>query len=84
MVYEQNKDKNFEILSVAVDGQGPEVVKPYVEGTTFPRYIRYPEKFGSEIDFDWQKEQLKKEKEEEEQRRNQGLVCGPDGCFIPS
>ncbi len=47
-------------------------------------YIRYPQKFGTDIDFGWQKEQLKKEKEEEEQRRNQGLVCGPDGCFIPS
>ncbi|MDC3414540.1 thioredoxin family protein [Aquibacillus sp. 3ASR75-286] len=200
-MYEQNKDKNFEILSVAVDGQGPDVVKPYVEGTTFPTvvdtdnklvnmfrfkvvpngifvdengtirmikegfkvdnsdhvkaveqlinkevekvefddapvrsaesdlqlqlaqtkfklgmeyakhgkneealkelddailldpdnftirkqrwYIRYPEKFGSEIDFDWQKGQLAKEKQQEEQQRNQGLVCGPDGCFIP-
>ncbi|MFZ3578462.1 thioredoxin family protein [Virgibacillus sp. DJP39] len=45
-------------------------------------YIRFPEKFGTEIDFDWQKGQLKNEKEEEEKRRNQGLVCGPDGCFI--
>lgn len=199
-VYEQNKDKNFEILSVAVDGQGAEVVRPHVKGTTFTTvvdqnntlvnlfhfkivpngifidengtirllkegfhvdtpehiqaveqlinkevekvefeegstrnaesdlqiqlaqtkfklgmeyvkqerneealrelddavlldpdnftirkqrwYIRYPEKFGQEIDFEWQKGQLKKEKAEEEMRRNQGLVCGPDGCFI--
>ena len=201
-VYEENKDKNFEILSVAVDGQGPEVVKPFVKGTTFTTvvdennqlvnlfhfkaipngifideegtirllkegfkvenpehvraveqlinkevdkvefevsetrneqtdlelqlaqtkfklgmeyakqhrndealkelddailldpdnftirkqrwYIRFPERFGSEIDFDWQQGQLKKEKEEEEHHRNQGLVCGPDGCFLPS
>ena len=47
-------------------------------------YIRYPEKFGAEIDFDWQQGQLKKEKEQEEQQRNQGLVCGPDGCFLPN
>ncbi|PKR78761.1 thioredoxin family protein [Halalkalibacillus sediminis] len=200
-VYDQNKDKNFEILSVAVDGQGSEVVKPHLEGTTFTTvvdenntlvnmfnfkmvpngifideegtirlikegfsvdnyehveaveqlinkevekvefdegqtrneqtdlqlqlaqtkfklgmeyakqnrdeealkelddailldpdnftirkqrwYIRYPEKFGQDIDFDWQKEQLNKELKKEEQQRNQGLVCGPDGCFIP-
>ncbi|WP_254901146.1 thioredoxin family protein [Tuberibacillus sp. Marseille-P3662] len=197
---EQHKDKNFGILSVAVDGQGPDVVQPYIEGTTFTTvvdadnklvnmfnfkvvpngifidedgvirllkagfsvddpdhvkaveqlinkevekvefdddatgsgesdlqlqlaqtkfklgmeyakqdkkdealkelddailldpenftirkqrwYLRYPEKFAPDIDFDWQKEQLKKEKQEEEQRRNEGLVCGPDGCFI--
>ncbi|WP_346427663.1 thioredoxin family protein [Gracilibacillus sp. YIM 98692] len=45
-------------------------------------YIRFPEKFGRDIDFEWQQNQLKKEKEEEQQQRNQGLVCGPDGCFI--
>ena len=201
-MYEENKDRNFEILSVAVDGQGPEVVKPYINGTTFPTvvdenntlvnlfgfkvvpngifideegtvrmvkqgfkvddpkhvgavkqlinkeaetiefddqtvnagpsdlqlqlaqtkfklgmeyakqnkneaalkelddailldpdnftirkqrwYIRFPEKFGSEIDFDWQQGQLKKEKEQEEAHRNEGLVCGPDGCFLPN
>ena len=201
-VYEANKNKNFEILSVAVDGQGAEVVKPFTKGTTFTTlvdenntlvnmfrfkvvpngifideegtirmikegfkvenpvhvqaveqlinkevdkvefeskqgksdqselqlqlaqtkfklgmeyakqkrngealkelddailldpenftirkqrwYIRFPEKFGNEIDFDWQQGQLKKEKEQEEHRRNQGLVCGPDGCFLPS
>lgn len=199
-MYEENQDNNFEILSVAVDGQGSEVVKPYVNGTTFQTvvdenntlvnmfrfkvvpngifideegtirmikegftvdnpdhvkaveqlankevekvefdddktnseqsdlqlqlaqtkfklgmeyakqnrtadalkelddailldpdnltirkqrwYIRFPEKFETDIDFEWQKGQLKKEKEDEEQRRNQGLVCGPDGCFI--
>ncbi|WP_083844964.1 redoxin domain-containing protein [Paenisporosarcina sp. TG20] len=201
-VYEDNKDKNFEILSVAVDGQGAEVVKPYVKGTTFttvvdenntlvnmfrfkaipngifidedgiirlikegfkvensehvkaveqlinkeveqiefddsaPKseqsdlqlqlaqtkfklgmeyakqkrddealkelddailldpdnftirkqrwYIRYPEKFSPVIDFDWQTGQLEKEQKYEEHHRNQGLVCGPDGCFLPS
>ena len=201
-VYEAHKDNNFEILSVAVDGQGPEVVKPFVKDTSFTTvvdennqlvnlfqfkivpngifideegtirllqegfkvedpehvkaieqlihkevekiefengqssnkqadfqlqlaqtkfklgmeyakqkrndealkelddailldpdnftirkqrwYIRFPEKFGSEIDFDWQKGQLEKEKEDEEFHRTQGLVCGPDGCFLPS
>ncbi|ANU10881.1 hypothetical protein A1A1_14134 [Planococcus antarcticus DSM 14505] len=201
-VYETHKDNNFEILSVAVDGQGPEVVKPFVKDTTFTTvvdennqlvnlfqfkmvpngifideegtirllkegfkvenpehvkaveqlihketekiefessqssnnkadfqlqlaqtkfklgmeyakqkrneealkelddailldpenftirkqrwYIRFPEKFGSEIDFEWQNGQLEKEKEDEEFHRTQGLVCGPDGCFLPS
>lgn len=45
-------------------------------------YIRYPDKFGQDIDFEWQKGQLEKEKKEEEQQRNKGLVCGPDGCYI--
>lgn len=40
-------------------------------------YIRYPEKFNPEIDHDWQKEILKKEKEEEADG------CGPDGCKLP-
>ncbi|TWT27184.1 thioredoxin family protein [Planomicrobium sp. CPCC 101110] len=201
-VYEKYKDADFEILSVAADGQGPEVVKPYTEGTTFktvvdennvlinlfgfkmvpngifldeegtirmikegfkldhpenikaveqlirkevekvefggdsPKsgqpdlqqqlaqtkyklgmeyakqgrndealkelddaclldpdnftirkqrwYIRFPEKFSPEIEFEWQQGQLEREKEEEERHRNQGLVCGPDGCFLPS
>ncbi|MDN7242331.1 tetratricopeptide repeat protein [Planococcus sp. N028] len=47
-------------------------------------YIRYPEKFSPAIQFEWQQGQLEKEKEEEERHRNQGLVCGPDGCFLPS
>lgn len=46
-------------------------------------YIRFPEKFGAEIDFNWQQDQLKKEKEQEELQRNQGLVCGPEACFLP-
>ncbi|MGO1058398.1 thioredoxin family protein [Planococcus sp. FY231025] len=201
-VYEQFKDENFEILSVAVDGRGPEAAKPFVGGTSFPTvvdennqlvnlfgfkivpngifidekgtirmikegfkvenpehvkaveqllkgeaetvrfdeetakneppnlqlqlaqtkfklgmeyvkqgrqeealkelddailldpdnftirkqrwYIRYPEKFSPNIDFDWQKGQLEKEKREEEEHRNQGLICGPDGCFLPA
>lgn len=200
-MYEQLKGENFEFLSVAVDGQGPEVVKPFVEGTTFPTlvdennrlvnlfgfkivpngifideegtirmikegfkvenpehvkaveqllarevdtvrfdeeakeneppnlqlqlaqtkfklgmeyakqnreeealkelddailldpdnftirkqrwYIRFPEKFTPVIDFEWQQGQLEKEKQEEENHRNQGLICGPDGCFLP-
>ncbi len=47
-------------------------------------YIRFPEKFSPVIEVEWQQAQLEKEKEEEERRRNQGLVCGPDGCFLPS
>ncbi len=47
-------------------------------------YLRYPEKFSPTIDFDWQKEQLEKDKKWEEEQRNKGLICGPDGCFISS
>ncbi len=39
--------------------------------------IRYPEKFSPEIDFEWQKEQLARERAEE------AAACGPDGCEIP-
>ncbi len=41
--------------------------------------VRYPEKFYPTIDFDWQGEQLRREREEEIARG----VCGPDGCPIP-
>jgi hypothetical protein len=40
---------------------------------------RYPEKFHPSIDFDWQKEQLAKEREEE----IAAGICGPDGCPLP-
>lgn len=40
---------------------------------------RFPEKFHPTIDFDWQKEQLAKEREEE----IAAGVCGPDGCPLP-
>lgn len=43
-------------------------------------YIRNPDKFTPEIDFNWQKKELQKEKEEE--ALNDG-DCGPDGCKIP-
>ncbi|HEU5138447.1 MAG TPA: thioredoxin family protein [Bacillales bacterium] len=49
-------------------------------------YIRHPEKFSPVIDFEWQQEQLKKEKAEESQGiqfGDNGMVCGPDGCYIP-
>jgi tetratricopeptide (TPR) repeat protein len=46
-------------------------------------YIRYPEKFSPTIDTEWQQKQLEKEKAEEAERSQNGLVCGPDGCFIP-
>jgi tetratricopeptide (TPR) repeat protein len=37
--YTKHQESNFEILSVSVDLQGPEVVKPYVNGTTFPTVV---------------------------------------------
>lgn len=40
---------------------------------------RYPEKFHPTIDFDWQKEQLAREREEE----IAAGICGPDGCPLP-
>jgi hypothetical protein len=40
---------------------------------------RYPEKFHPEIDWDWQKEQLTKEREAE----IAAGICGPDGCPLP-
>lgn len=44
-------------------------------------YIRYPEKFSPTIDIDWQQQQLEKERNEEAEQ--QGMVCGPEGCYIP-
>ncbi|MDP9351912.1 MAG: tetratricopeptide repeat protein, partial [Chloroflexota bacterium] len=41
--------------------------------------VRHPEKFHPTIDWDWQKEQLRREREEEVARG----VCGPDGCPLP-
>ena len=41
--------------------------------------VRYPERFYPVIDFDWQAEQLRREREEEVARG----VCGPDGCPLP-
>nr|WP_318036164.1 thioredoxin family protein [Halobacillus amylolyticus] len=200
--YNEHKGENFEILSVAVDVQGPEVVRPYIEGTSFPTvvdeenqlanyfgfkvvpngifideegtirllkqgfkvddeehvqsvaqlinkevekvefddqyyqpqnapsnvekqlaetkfnlameyskndkkdkaiqeldealvldsdnflirkqrwYLLYPEKFSPTIDIEWQQRQLEKEKQEEAQLKD-GMVCGPEGCYIP-
>ena len=40
---------------------------------------KFPEKFHPTIDFDWQKEQLAREREEE----IAAGVCGPDGCPLP-
>lgn len=39
--------------------------------------LRFPEKFNPEIDFEWQKAQLARERAEEAQ------ACGPEGCLIP-
>jgi tetratricopeptide (TPR) repeat protein len=40
----------------------------------------YPERFHPTIDFDWQREQLSREREEEVAAG----ICGPDGCPLPS
>jgi hypothetical protein len=44
--------------------------------------IRHPERFEPEIDWDWQKEQLAREREAERQARE--ADCGPAGCPIPA
>ncbi len=41
--------------------------------------VRYPKRFHSTIDWDWQRDQLQREREDELARG----VCGPDGCPIP-
>ncbi len=41
--------------------------------------VTRPEKFHPTIDWDWQQEQLRREREEEVARG----VCGPDGCPLP-
>jgi tetratricopeptide (TPR) repeat protein len=38
-VYDQYKDQGFELLSVAVDVQGEEVVRPYAENHTFTTVV---------------------------------------------
>lgn len=43
--------------------------------------IRNPERFQPEIDWDWQREQLVREREAERQARE--TACSPDGCPIP-
>lgn len=40
--------------------------------------LRYPERFHPEIDWDWQKGQLRKERQQEVAAG----ICGPDGCPI--
>lgn len=40
--------------------------------------LRFPERFGAEIDFAWQKEQLARDLAAEADK-----ACGPDGCSIP-
>ena len=41
--------------------------------------VKYPERFHPTIDWDWQRDQLQRERAEEIARG----VCGPDGCPIP-
>ena len=43
--------------------------------------IRNPERFQPTIDWDWQKEELARERDAERQARE--TDCGPDGCPIP-
>ncbi|KGX85632.1 redoxin domain-containing protein [Pontibacillus marinus] len=50
-VYEKYKDEGFEILSVSVDIQGAEVVKPYVKDTTFKTVIDSENKFANMFGF---------------------------------
>ena len=42
--------------------------------------IRHPERFQPEIDWDWQKQQLAREREAERMTRD--AACGPSGCPI--
>jgi hypothetical protein len=44
--------------------------------------LKYPEKFHPTIDFEWQKEQLARERAEEDAMRLN--ACGPEGCVIPT
>ncbi|WP_141201679.1 thioredoxin family protein [Paludifilum halophilum] len=46
-------------------------------------YLRYPERFNPTIDFEWQREQLNREKKAEA-ALSQDSVCGPDDCIIPA
>ena len=39
----------------------------------------HPERFHPAIDFDWQREQLRREREQEVADG----ICGPDGCPVP-
>ena len=41
--------------------------------------VRYPERFQPTIDWDWQRDQLQREREAEIARG----VCGADGCLLP-
>ena len=43
--------------------------------------IRNPERFQPTIDWDWQKEELARERDADRQARE--TDCGPDGCPIP-
>jgi hypothetical protein len=45
--YEKYQEQNFEILSVSVDIQGPNVVKPYVEGLPFTTVVDSENKLSS-------------------------------------
>jgi hypothetical protein len=41
--------------------------------------VKYPERFHPDIDWDWQRAQLKSEREAE----IEAGICGPDGCPVP-
>ena len=43
--------------------------------------LRNPERFEPEIDLQWQKDELAREREAERQARDD--ACGPEGCEIP-
>lgn len=43
--------------------------------------LQHPEKFEPEIDYEWQKERLARDRAEEAALRETG--CGPEGCLLP-
>jgi tetratricopeptide (TPR) repeat protein len=49
--YKKHKEENFEILSVSVDLQGGEVVKPYINGTTFITLVDTENQLANHFDF---------------------------------
>ena len=48
---ENHQNHSFQILSVSVDIQGPEVVKPYTEGLTYPIFVDTENKLANYFGF---------------------------------
>lgn len=49
---ENHNDDSFQILAVSVDIQGPEVVKPYIEGISYPTVVDIENNLGNYFGFD--------------------------------